>query len=228
MDSIAAFRRGQVERAIARIQKVSWIEVGTQLRELRADLKRLIDIDRRPLAVELKSYERRRAFADGVGPQTGIDAHYSPYQAFALLIAYRLTESGITQSRVVLFLRQIRPHLESAFEMLTSVEPAGSDQQELERRILAGELVTKAKDSIFLLVRTGTKALIIPGIDPVSGGSMPASICSYEQLGDIVMRLDHYGEAITVLPVTNAAHQIVAVLQRTPATSRGRPRSKPI
>ena len=225
MESIATFRRGQVEHAIARVQKVTWIDGGTQLRELRADLKRLIDIDRRPLSAELKSFELRRAFSDGAGPQTGTDVDYTPYQAFALLIAYRLTESGITQSRVVLFLRQIRPHLESAFETETSVKPAGSDPQELERLILAGELVTQAKDATFLLVRTGSKPPIVPGISSMGGGRRPANICSYDQLGGILMSFDRYGEAITVLPITNAAQQIVVALQRAPAASRGRPRS---
>ena len=135
----------------------------------------------------------------------------------------------MTQSRAVAFMREIRDDLRAKFDELIQAGPPlppKLSQNQVERLVLQGDFVEKADDITFLIARAGSKPAKFLRMHPVYGDLVAGNICTFAELKDHLMRFDQQREGIVVLGLTNAAHQIVAVLARTQAPRRGRPTSK--
>lgn len=220
---IQRYKRNQVEQAIAAIQ----VARGTPTGVLRANVKRLLDFDRNP---EARLFDRAfdiTAFFDGPPPGQGAEIAYRPYQAFALLIGVRLLKAGMPQSRVVLFLRDVRVELEPAFARLAAVDPAELrpelSDEDRSQRIRDGELVEDVHVMSFLVVLAGLGSgpLGEPNPDqwPLAGGHVGDAAALMERLA----AFSRHGQAAIVLELTNAVHQLMDALPRTTVRKRGRP-----
>ena len=214
------YKRSQVEQAIVAIDAGR----GTAEAVLRANVKRLLDFDRNPEARILDRASDNTAFFDGPSPGQGAEIAYRPYQAFALLIGVRLLKSGMPQSRVVLFIRDTRVDLESAFAHLASADAAelypSLSEEERSERIRDGDLVRGAANMMFLIVQAGAEPTGRPR--PEHWGLEGGNVCNAEALIERLVEFSKDGQAAIVLELTNAVHQLMDTLPRTKVRKRGR------
>ena len=214
------YKRSQVEQAIVAIDAGR----GTAEAVLRANVKRLLDFDRNPEARILHRASDTTAFFDGPSPGQGAEIAYRPYQAFALLIGVRLLKSGMPQSQVVLFMRDTRVDLESAFAHLASVDAAelyrNLSEEERSERIREGDLVREAAKMMFLIVQAGAEPTGRPRPEDweLEGGN----VCNVEALIGRLEKFSEHGQAAIILELTNAVHQLMNVLPLTTVRKRGR------
>lgn len=218
------YKRNQIEQAIAAITGCR-DAAGNAPLDLRNDLKRLLDIDRNPRAKQLDWAHPHFAFYDDPSPGRGAEVAYSPYHAFALLIGRRLMESGLPQSTVVKFLREVRRELEVAFNSILSADPADLRPEltarERQNRVADGVLIQEAGQMQFLVVEGALKGTPIhmPSTDD---WDRTGNVCSNAKI--LLQRLvycSHVGHAATVLELVNAAHQLVYWLERALLRKRG-------
>ena len=232
------YQRSQVEQAIARVDRLAGKD-GAIPAALRSNVKRLLDIDRRPRAKKLDSTPERFAFHDGgKGPGHGTEVAYKPYHAFALLVGTRLLKAGMPQSRAVMLLRKLRDELERKFNVLAATPltqypddrpgvadgkyPPSSPEQ---RAQLArdGFLLHELENMTFLVAQAGpdAEALLVPG--PDRRELVTGNVCDFEELKDRLRFFSHEGQAVTVVELTNALHKLADALTRTQVRRRGRP-----
>jgi hypothetical protein len=105
------FKRNQVEEAISRAIDPTAEKPSV---DLLNRLKRLLDTDR-GLGRSARSGDPQwttYAFYSQDAAGSGIEVQFQEYEAFALLIGWRLLEHGFPQQKAVLALRGIRPQLE--------------------------------------------------------------------------------------------------------------------
>jgi hypothetical protein len=117
------FKRNQVEEAISRTTFPEDRSPGT---DLRTKLKRLLDTDR-ALGRNARSSDPEQsnyAFFSGDAPGSGVEVWYSPYEAFALHVAFQLLVYGCPQSLAVTIARVARPKLEPLHPKLLARNPA--------------------------------------------------------------------------------------------------------
>lgn len=218
------YKRNQIEQAltiIARYHDVS----GKAALTLPSDLKRLLDIDRNPRAKQLDWDHPHFAFYDDPSPGRGAEVAYSPYHAFALLIGWRLMESGLPQSTVVKFLREVRSDLEKAFTNITSFTPFDLRPKLKppirESRVASGALIQDIRQMQFLVVQGALKGAPIH-MPTEDDEKRTGNICSdAETLLERMVYYSHIGHAATVIELVNAAHQLMYWLERTLVRKRG-------
>ena len=236
------YQRSQVEQAIARVEGLAGKD-GIVPAALRSNVKRLLDIDRRPRARKLDTAPERFAFHDGSeGPGHGTEVAYTRYHTFALLVGMRLIGGGMPQSRTVMLLRELRDELERTFGELAATplmhypddRPSAGDRRRPpsspeERAQLArdGFLLHAPENMTFLVARTGpdAEALLVPGPDRKEFAT--GNICDFEALKDRLRFFSHEGQAATVVELTNAVHKLGGALMRTQVRRRGRPSVSP-
>src|SRR3954465_11715246 len=105
-----AYKRSQVEAAIARIFDPGSNEPAS---ELRTRIKRLLELDRN-LGRKLRSKDAEKsnfAFFSEEAPGTGADISFSEYEAFALLSGLNMMGHGWPQRFAVSIMRRVRPDL---------------------------------------------------------------------------------------------------------------------
>ena len=214
------YKRSQIEQVIQAIDGAREVPKAV----LRANVKRLLDFDRNPEARILQRASDTLAFFDGPSKGQGTEVAYRPYQAFALLIGLRLLKAGMPQSRVVLFLRDVRVELEPAFARLASEDPAKlrpglSEEQRLEL-IQGGELVGKASEMTFLIAQASADPSGAPR--PDEWGTVGQSVGDHNFLLDHLADLSKSGQVAIVLELTNVIHQLMDALPRTTVRKRGR------
>ena len=232
------YQRSQVEQAIARVEGLVGRD-GAVPAALRSNVKRLLDIDRRPRARKLDSTPERFAFHDGgEGPGHGTEVAYKPYHAFALLVGTRLLKGGMPQSRTVMLLRELRDALEREFEDLAATplmqypddRPGIADGRHPPsspegRAQLArdGFLLHEPENMTFLVAQAGpdAEALLVPGPDRKE--LVTGNVCDFAELKDRLRFFSHAGQVATVVELTNAVHKLADALTRTQVRRRGRP-----
>lgn len=219
------YQRNQIEQAIARIEDLATAD-GTIPAALRSNVKRLLDIDRKPRAKKLDSAPERFAFYDeGEAPGHGTEIAYRPYHAFALLIGTRLISSGMPQSRAVMLLREVRTELEHKFEELagktTDRLPDLSDEEQA-MRARSGVLVDQPESMTFLIARAGpdAEAILVPGPDRRELAT--GNVCDFDDLKNRLRFFSHMGQGAMVIELANAVFQLLAALPRTQVRRRGR------
>lgn len=220
------YQRSQIEQAIARIENLARAD-GTIPVVLRSNVKRLLDIDRKPRARKLDSAPERFAFYDeGEAPGHGTEIAYRPYHAFALLIGTRLIGGGMPQSRTVMLLRELRDELERKFDELAA-KPASDYRPDLaegerEQRAWDGFLLHEPEDMTFLIARAGpdAEAVHVPG--PDRRELVTGNVCDFSDLKERLRAFSHLGQGAMVIELTNAVHKLLFALQRTQIRKRGR------
>ena len=238
------YQRSQIEQAIASVEGLNSAD-GTIPAALRSNIKRLLDIDRKPRAKKLTSRPERLAFYDEdeaagqktEGPGKGAEIAYRPYHAFALLIGTRLIGSGMPQSRIVVLLRELRDELERKFEDLAATpitdfpddRPSNNQKKRSpatpeERADLArnGYLIFEPENMTFLVARAGpsAEAIQVPGQD--RRDFVTGNVCDFEALKDRLRFFSHEGQGVTVIELTNAIHKLMTRLPLTQIRKRGR------
>ena len=216
------YKRSQVEQAIVAIDAVG----GTPAGVLRANVKRLLDFDRNPDARLFDRAPDTSAFFDGPPPGQGAEIAYRPYQAFALLVGVRLLGGGMPQSRVVLFLRDTRVDLESAFKRLVAADPAelrpGPSEADRSQLIRDGELVADVGKLCFLIAPAGAGTGPLGTLGPAQWELAGGSVGGIDLLTERLVAFSHHGQVAIVVELTNAVHQLMDALPRTTVRKRGR------
>ena len=199
---MVGYKRNQVEAAISRVVGSS---ASRPPKGLRHRLKRLLDTDRTLVR------NSGLAYAFGGAPGSGKEVRFSAYEAFALLVAFKLLEHGFPQQKAVLALRRIRPAL----------EPEHKRTLERDRKHLfnqdalqpnPGQLVTGSTDPVFLVIRTQeNRAAKLPEFIRICHGET-------ELMQFIKAALASY----TIFELTSSAHLLDDHLAKTEPSHRGR------
>jgi hypothetical protein len=201
---MARYKRNQIELAISRAVGFS---SSRPPMELRHRLKRLLDTDRALVRNSGLAY----AFYAGHAPGSGVEVWFSAYEAFALLVAFKLLEHGFPQQKAVLALRRIRPALEPEHKRMLKLDRrALFNQDALERS--PGQMAVSSTDPVFLVIRTQEKR---------AAKSLEAiRIChgEIELMQFIKATLASY----TIFELTRSAHLLDDHLAKTEPSHRGR------
>ena len=201
---MAGYKRNQIELAIARVVGFS---SSRPPMELRHRLKRLLDTDRALVRNSGSAY----AFYAGHAPGSGVEVWFSAYEAFALLVAFKLLEHGFPQQKAVLALRRVRPALEPEHKRMLKLDPKALFNQDALQRS-EGQLALNSNEPVFLVIRTEEKRAPKPLKD--------IRIChgEYELMQYIKAALASY----TIFELTRSAHLLDDHLAKTEPSHRGR------
>jgi hypothetical protein len=213
------FKRDQVERAIAATTgRISNAQDRPDA-SLKADLKRVIDLDRSlDTNKARKGPLSRYAFFDGPPPGSGFDVTYRFERAFALLLAERLLQCGLTQMKAVTRVRSIRSDLDHQVrQILEAPRPKAHPQLSDERRQKLRTLRTVAEHpaAMVFLLTVGSPAADLE-IDE-------ARFCSSDETSRELIERAKKGRATIVIEIADLVLDLRHNLARAPAVRRGRP-----
>jgi hypothetical protein len=175
--------------------------------ELRHRLKRLLDTDRALVRNSGLAY----AFYAGRAPGSGVEVWFSAYEAFALLVAFKLLEHGFPQQKAVLALRSIRPALEPEHKRMLKLGPKALFNQDALQRS-EGQLALNSNEPVFLVIRTEEKRAPKPLKD--------IRICHGES--ELMQYITAALASYTIIELTIAAHLLDGHLAKTEPSHRGR------
>lgn len=138
--------RPTLDAILAEIALASAPATHAATTRLTSRIKKLLDLDRM-----LSSGPKRtpRAFTEHEGLRQGVDAAYTPFNAFCLALGLELLEAGFKQSEVVLWLRLVRPALETEHTRILATARPGHHLKEPgkhERLYMTVERILQASD----------------------------------------------------------------------------------
>lgn len=210
------YKRNQVEEALARMFARHEPEQST---ELRTRLKRLLETDRnlgrntRANDPEISNF----AFFRSEAPGSGVEIWFSAYEAFALLMAWRLLEHGLPQATAVAILRQVRPRLEREHARILKLDPEEIfDRKRIDAMAKAGSPVVDVTDPVYLVIMAthGHPRESQPTTRTIE-------ICrGEEELMRMLRR--QVGLSATTFELVAAAHVLRVRLEETEPSKRGR------
>jgi hypothetical protein len=220
------YKRDQVERAIAITVGGQDDALGTPAPYLKADLKRLLDVDRK---IGSGSGPQRApyAFHDGPPPGKGHEIAFGLTDAFLLLVGVRLLQLGVDQSSAVLILRAGRESLRRELDRILRLGPRelrpGCSATELEAYARHGTLVLALERMCFFVINGGWEAG--PLYDRGAAGEETlANICRTPgELHRMITLLSPQGQPVAIIELVNPAHRLRHWLGRVPTVRRGRP-----
>jgi len=227
VDVHATFKRDQVERAIARTCDKFSPDGGPTPR-LKADIRRLLQVDREVDEEERRNPNFSYAFYSAPPPGKGHEICWGAYDAFALLIGVRLLRSEFPQGGAVEFLRRGRWPLERVFEGILRKPPEvrrpdlAKDRNRLRSQLMSGALVTDPEQMVFLVLDASEIRPAITIGEGLGEDLLNIRRSTGELLGSMA-EFSHRGAVATVIELVNSAYQIVAWLNHFPAIRRGRP-----
>jgi hypothetical protein len=213
-----AFKRDQVERAIAATTGRISNAQNRPDASLKADLKRLINLDRSLGIQTRKGHLSRFAFFDGPPPGSGFDVTYSFERAFALLLAERLLQCGLTQLKAVTRVRSIRSDLDNQVRhIFEAPRQKAHPQLSDERRLNLRTLRTVADDpaAMVFLLTVGSPAADLEIDEP--------RFCSSDETSRVLIERAKKGRATIVIEIADLVLDLRHNLARAPAIRRGRP-----
>jgi hypothetical protein len=213
-----AFQRDQVERAIAATTGRISNAQNRPDASLKADLKRLINLDRSLGIKTRKGPLSRYAFFEGPPPGSGFNVTYTFERAFALLLAERLLRCGLTQLRAVTRLRTIRGELDKQVRQILErprrqAHPQLSDEQRQHLRTL--RTVAGDPKAMLFLMTSGSPAADLEIYEP--------RFCSYPETNQELSRMAGLREPTIVIELVDLVLDLQFNLARAPAVRRGRP-----
>jgi hypothetical protein len=176
--------------------------------ELHHRLKRLLDTDR-TLGRNPRSADPEQAFYAfyaGDAPGSGVEVWFSAYEAFALLIAFNLLESGFPQQQTVLALRRKRPALEQEHKRILKLDP------EILSNLDSLEAKPTNKDPAYLSITTER----LPKAKPLKA----TRIC--HGYSDLMQFMKSALASYTVFELTRPARWLNDHLAKTEPSQRGR------
>lgn len=222
-----AFKRDQVERAIARTC-YAFESNGAPTPRLRADIRRLLEVDRDIGTAQGPDPDVSYAFYSDAPPGKGAEIAWGAYDAFALMIGVRLLRSEFPQRAAVEFLRMARRPLKREFKRILSTPPEvrrpdlATRGNRLTSDLMSGVLVRDPEQMVFLVLEAAEIRPAIAIDDGAEQRLLNLRRSSKELLGSMT-EFSHRGAVATVLELVNSAYQLVAWLNHFPAPRRGRP-----
>jgi hypothetical protein len=204
------FKRNQIEQAISRMFNRQAVESST---ELRTRLKRLLETDRALGDPDMAHF----AFFSSDAPGSGVEVWFSAYEAFALLMAWRLLEHGWPQATAVSILRQVRPQLEREHARILKLDPEQIfDQKKIREKAKPGSLAVNTTDPVFLVIAS------MEGHPRDSASTTRLiKICRGEEELMPMLRRE-VGLSATTFELVAAAHVLQIRLRETEPSKRGR------
>ncbi|MBX9927042.1 MAG: hypothetical protein K2Y05_11840 [Hyphomicrobiaceae bacterium] len=204
------YKRDQVERAIAALTgRVSDANHRPDA-DLKADLKRLLDVDRAHGSPTPKGPRSRYAFFDAAPPGKGVDLAYRFGAAFALFVGERLMRAGLTQNRAVMRIRLARPALDRKAREILSAFP----NETFHRPSRRGPLRYKPRlEEMKFWVTHG---------DPGADLGEPERFCSAKDLPSALAKATAHCEPAMTIELVEAVLGLQHWLQQIPARKRGR------
>jgi hypothetical protein len=200
------YKRNQVELAISRVVGSS---TSRPPMELRHRLKRLLDTDRALVRNSGLAY----AFYAGHAPGSGVEVWFSAYEAFALLVAFKLLEHGFPQQKAVLALRRIRPALEPEHKRMLKLDRRVLfNQDALESKVSPGQMVVSSTDPVFLVIRTEESR---------KAKSLKATRICHGEI-ELMQFIKAALASYTIFELTGSAHLLDYHLANTEPSQRGR------
>jgi hypothetical protein len=218
------FKRDQVELAITKVVRSGLTRRSAE--EIKADLKRLLDVDRNPKTKRHEWAADQYAFFDEPPPGRGGQIAYGAHNAFCLLIGWHLLATGMPQSAVVHLLRLVRNDLESEFRRIMNLDPA-SVRPEVnfhtrESLLADGALVHEPSGLSFFISAAGVDAAKMSvGAPPMPGQATGVICASLPMVHERLRYYSHVKVAVVVLELVNAAYQLVYWIERVPTRRRG-------
>jgi hypothetical protein len=221
------FARGQIEWAIAQTTDRTQGPGGEPRHELRMQLKRLLDLDRKKGVDAAKPWPefRRLAFLEGGLPGKGFAIAYTRYDAFAMLLGLRLLDNNVPQMAVIRVLRRIRLDLQAEFERILRISPEvfTQGQHGVEAKVKAGLLVQDPAKLVFLALPSGAGAEAFYRRQHDGTLELANIAHSSEELVEFVAYLTRVSPPALVFELVNPAHQLAWWLERAPLIRRGHP-----
>lgn len=215
--SHALYRRHHIEHAI---QQMMWVS-GRPYRspeDIRADIKRLLDFDRKPRTRKPQSAwnESAYAFFDEPPPGTGFQIDYSPQNAFSILIGYQLLIAGLPQADVVRRLRFARGELHHEFNRIMALGLQPRRAYDVEAGAMTYK-VTRLSFFVTAAAATGRPAEADYRPDDPHGIICP-NLKSYLRL---TLYFSQTCTAFISFELVNSAYQLTHWLARAPDRKRG-------
>ena len=209
------FKRNQVEEAVIATLEGDPNAAGSSL---RICMKRLFDADRELSLDEPGSAPIQYAFFSDDAPGSGVEVWFSPYEAFAILIALRILAHGWPQSTVVRVMRRVRKDLEKEHRRIMEQDAERLfDDETLGRVASPGLMSTGSTDPVFLAI-TAAESLAKP-----RRGLKGFAVCrGQDRLMEFILKKMPVGMVTTSLELSNAAHRLAANLAQTQPSRRGR------
>jgi hypothetical protein len=209
------FKRNQVEEAVIATLAGDHNATGPSL---RIRMKRLFDADRELSLEEPGSATIQYAFFSDDAPGSGVEVWFSPYEAFAILIALRILAHGWPQSTVVRIMRRVRKDLENEHRRIMEQGAEGMfSGKALEQEASPGLIFTESTDPVFLAI-TAAESLAKP-----RRGLKGFAVCrGQDRLMEFILKEMPVGMVTTSLELSNAAHRLAANLAQTQPSRRGR------
>lgn len=227
--SNVGYKRGQAEWALWRAFTLYRGHNDAPPEVFRTRIKRLIDLDRTPVASGAT-----HAFTALAGGGTGVETLFAPFDVFCLGLALDLLDIGFKQSEVVLVMRHVREDLAEWFARLVA-RPSLIDRQNhlarlhpdlpvIERRGRAA----LADARVFLLLNRVelTEVLALPETHSGEPVVLAPEICvgfgGLEARVHALMPL--HRRSLIVVEIAALAQAVVAFLEQAPIIARGRPK----
>lgn len=221
------YKRSQVEWAIGQVTGARQGGGDEPKHELRVRIKRLLDVDRQHTVDPEDSQPefKRYAFFEGSLPGRGTEIAFTSFDAFALLIATALLEAGITQSRIIRFMRTARRELAAEHKRILQTRTANDPKAGRTRTDRDGgddPIAARAQAMV---------SLVLPAIGDAfykrsaKGASLQiANICrSPEEMAEVVYLATRHGRPAVVFDLKSNAIELQRQLKAAPAIKRGRP-----
>jgi hypothetical protein len=225
MVSQSSFKRNQLEEALA--YAIHFRPPASP--DLRMDIRRLLEIDRR-LDIDCKSKraeDRHYAFFCLPPPGSGREVWFFNYEVFAVYVAVRLMRSGYPQQRVVRLMRGLRLSLEATHKRILSVSPMdlldNKRASDLDTAIASGTLITKLDRMVCLVLGAGKYSGLTYRNSEDRDRHLASNICEGKDALNHLLELhlaDH--EPAIVVELANPAHQLAYWLNRIEPSTRGR------
>lgn len=213
------YRRSQIEQAISALLERGVRQPSTAL---RTRIKRLLETDRslgrKPNSTDPEA--SNYAFFRETAPGSGFEVHFSPYEAFALLLGLQLMLHSWPQRFAVLVMRHVRRDLEKEYNRILSLDPTVLfDEKKIERNRQPGALAYETTAPAFLAIVSRYGLTRDKQMAPFAS-SVHSDI---ESASDWISKtIKGVGGGSSLFELTINAHLLSRELQRTRPRKRGR------
>lgn len=230
------YKRGQVEWALWRTFTLARSPGDGPPPIFRTRIKRLLDLDRELDAGSLDVPPPcTSAFVEPAEGGSGVEAQYTPFDAFCLAIALDLLDVGFKQGEIVLLMRHLRDTLADWFDDLLK-RPSLIDRQShpakhhpgLPSLARSGGRAPIADARVFLILNRIEMTELMPAIESRPGQAvfLEPEVC--EGISRLQQRLDalmpRHRRTVIITEIAATAQAVAMFLDAAPLVPRGRPR----
>ncbi|MEQ1615275.1 MAG: hypothetical protein ABL904_21190 [Hyphomicrobiaceae bacterium] len=230
------YKRGQVEWALWRAFTLARSPGDGPPPIFRTRIKRLLDLDRDLDAAAFGATPPCDfAFVAPAEGGSGVEAQYTPFDAFCLAIALDLLDVGFKQGEIVFLMRHLRDTLADWFDDLLK-RPSLIDRQAHLAKHHPGLPVLErssgrapiADARVFLILNRIEMTELMPAVTSRAGQAvfLEPEVC--EGVTRLQQRLDalmpRHRRTLITLEITTTAQAVAAFLDAAPLVPRGRPR----